>query len=282
MKINNIVPDQHNFLKRLATIADPPKSLYYIGNLPESPRLTVAIVGTRRPTSYGRTVTEQIASALASRGVLIVSGLALGVDAIAHSAALDAGGHTLAVVTSSPDDPGPRTNRSIAERMIANGDAIISEHDQTHTFEGVWEFVIRNRIVSGLSDAIIVTEANIKSGTMSTVAHALEQGRAVYAVPGPITSPLSGGCNRLIAQGATPITDVDSLLSDLGLTGQAKILLGENDAETTVLQLLQSGLSDGEELLSVSQLTSADLSTTLTMLEIRGLIYPMGGNRWRI
>lgn len=282
MKINNISPDQHNFLKRLASIADTPKSLYYIGNLPELPRLTVAIVGTRRPTAYGRTVTEQIASALAARGALIVSGLALGVDAIAHTAALDAGGHTLAVVTSSPDNPGPRTNRAIAERMIANGDAIISEHDQGHTFEGRWEFVIRNRLVSGLSDAIIVTEANTKSGTMSTVAHALEQGRAVYAVPGPITSPLSGGCNRLIAQGATPITDIDSLLSDLDLTGQAKILLGENDAETTVLQLLQSGVSDGEELLSASQLEASDLSTTLTMLEIRGLIYPLGGNRWRI
>lgn len=282
MKINNIAPDKHNFLKRLTTIAEAPKSLYYIGKLPESPRLTVAIVGTRRPTAYGRAVTEQIASALAARGVLIVSGLALGVDAIAHTAALDAGGHTLAVVTSSPDNPSPRTNRHIAERMIANGGAILSEHDGSHHYEGRWEFVIRNRIVSGLSDAIIVTEANTKSGTMSTVAHALDQGRAVYAVPGPITSPLSGGCNRLIAQGAMPITDIDSLLADLDLTGQSKILLGENDAETTVLQLLQTGVTDGEELLAASQLDPAELSTTLTMLEIRGLIFPLGGNRWRI
>lgn len=117
---------------------------------------------------------------------------------------------------------------------------------------------------------------------MSTVAHALEQGKPVYAVPGPITSPLSAGCNRMIAQGATPITDIDSLLSDLGLTGQSKILLGKTDAEATVLQLLQSGLSDGEELLSSSQLSPEEFSTTLTMLEIRGLIYPLGGNRWRI
>lgn len=282
MKINDIRPDEHNFLKRLSTIADPPKCLYYIGNLPEPPRLTVAIVGTRRPTVYGRGVTQQIADALAARGVLIVSGLALGVDAIAHTAALDAGGHTLAVVIGSPDQPGPHTNRALAERMIKNGDAILSEGEPGSGFVGPWQFVVRNRLVSGLADAIIVTEANIKSGTMSTVAHALEQGKPVYAVPGPITSPLSAGCNRMIAQGATPITDIDSLLSDLGLTGQSKILLGKTDAEATVLQLLQSGISDGEELLSSSQLSPEEFSTTLTMLEIRGLIYPLGGNRWRI
>ncbi len=282
MKINNSSPDQHKFLKRLATVADPPKSLYYIGNLPEPPRLTVAIVGTRRPTAYGRAVTEQIASALAARGVLIVSGLALGVDAIAHTAALDAGGHTLAVVTSRPDDPTPRTNRRLAERIIDNGDCIMSEYDQTHRILGPWEFVIRNRIVSGLSDAVIVTEANLRSGTMSTVSHALEQGRDVYAVPGPITSPLSAGCNAMISQGANPIVTIDQLLESLGLTGQQKILLGENDAETTVLQLLQSGLSDGDELQKTSKLDAQTFSTTITMLEIRGLIHPLGGNRWRL
>ena len=266
----------------MSAIAEPPKCLYYIGNLPELPRLTVAIVGTRRPTAYGRGVTQQIASALAARDVLIISGLALGVDAIAHTAALDAGGHTLAVVIGSPDHPGPQTNRAIAERIIRNGDAILSEGEPGSRFVGRWQFVVRNRLVSGLADAIIVTEANTKSGTMSTVAHALEQGKPVYAVPGPITSPLSAGCNRMIAQGATPITDVDSLLGDLGLTGQSKILLGENDAEATVLQLLQSGISDGDELLSASQLEPSEFSTTITMLEIRGLIYPMGGNRWRI
>ena len=282
MKINDITPDQHNFLKRLTTIAEPPKSLYYIGKLPEPPRLTVAIVGTRRPTAYGRGVTEQIASALATRGALIVSGLALGVDAIAHTAALDAGGHTLAIVIGSPDRPSPQTNRAIAERIIANGDAIMSEAEPGRGFEGRWQFVVRNRLVSGLADALIVTEANNKSGTMGAGAHALEPGKPVYAVPGPITGPLSAGCNRMIAQGATPITDVDSLLSDLGLTGQSKMLLGETDAEATLLQLLQSGISDGDELLSASQLAPAEFSTTMTMLEIRGLIYPMGGNRWRI
>lgn len=282
MKINSIRPDEHIFLRRLSTIADPPKCLYYIGKLPENPPLTVAIVGTRRPTAYGRTVTEQVASALAQRGVLIVSGLALGVDAIAHQTAIASGGRTLAVVASGIDDPGPHTNRSIAERIVAQGDAIIGEREPGYTIRGAWEFVIRNRIVSGLSDAVIVTEANLKSGTMTTVSQALDQGRAVYAVPGPITSPLSAGCNRLIAQGATPITDIDSLLSDLGLTGQSTLALGENDAEATLLQLLQSGISDGDELLSTSQLTPDLFSQTLTMLEIKGIVKALGGNRWRI
>ncbi|MGB3008744.1 MAG: DNA-processing protein DprA [Candidatus Saccharimonadales bacterium] len=282
MNINTIRPDESIFLKRLTTIANPPKCLYYTGNLPTSPRLVVAIVGTRRPTAYGRAVTEQISSALAAHGVLIVSGLALGVDAIAHTAALRAGGHTIAVITSRPDDPTPRTNRHLAEQMIENGDAILSEHGEEHIIQGPWEFVIRNRLVSGLSDAVIVTEASIHSGTMSTVTYALEQGREVYAVPGPITSPLSAGCNTLIAQGANPIVTIDGLLESLGLTAPDKIVLGENDAETTLLQLLQTGIADGEELQKMSKLDVQTFSTTMTMLEIRGLIHPLGGNRWRL
>ncbi len=280
MKINDIRPDEHNFLKRLTTIANPPKSLYYSGSLPSPPQLTVAIVGTRRPTAYGRTVTEQIASALASRGVLVVSGMAIGVDSIAHTSALEAGGTTVAVLPSGLDTPYPRTNLQLASRIQSNG-ALISEYENGHT-PRPYDFLHRNRLVCGLSDAVIVTEASIRSGTMSTVTHALEQGRDIYVVPGPITSPLSAGCNAMIAQGATPIVTIDLLLESLGLTGQQKILLGQNDAETTLLQLLQSGISDGEELQSASGLEPHDFSTTLTMLEIRGLIHSLGGNRWRL
>ena len=139
-----------------------------------------------------------------------------------------------------------------------------------------------NRLVSGLSDAVIVTEASIRSGTMSTVTHALEQGREVYAVPGPITSPLSAGCNTIIAQGANPVVTIDGLLESLGLTAPDKIVLGENDAESTLLQLLQTGVDDGDELQKMSKLDVQTFSTTMTMLEIRGLIHPLGCNRWRL
>lgn len=281
MNINTIRPDEHNFLKRLTTLAAPPKSLYYIGSLPDKPQLTVAIVGTRRPTAYGQTVTEQIASALARKGALIVSGIAIGVDAIAHASALDAGGRTLAVLPSGVDDPYPKSNQQLARRILEHGDALISEYEPSHRPMS-HDFLWRNRLVSGLSDAVIVTEANLRSGTLSTVAHALEQGRDVYVVPGPITSPLSAGCNRLIAQGATPITDVDSLLEQLGLTGQTVLALGDSPEEATILELLRQGISDGDELQVQSGYRPEQLAQTLTMLEIKGMIKSLGGNMWRL
>lgn len=281
MKYNNIAPDKHIFLKRVSAVAKPPKSLYYIGTLPEPSGPVVAIIGTRRPTPYGKSVTQQIATALAHKGVVVVSGLALGVDAIAHRATLDAGGTTVAVVASGLDDPGPRTNRSIADDIISHVGAIISEQEPGYRIAGPWEFVIRNRIVSGLSDAIIVTEANIRSGTMTTVAQALEQGKDVYAVPGPITSPLSAGCNRLIAQGARPITDIDSLLEELGLTGQQTLALGDTPEESTILTLLREGVCEGDQIVEHSQLSAQVVSQTLTMLEIKGNVKAVGGNVWR-
>lgn len=281
MNINTTTPDQHIFLKRLATIAEPPKCLYYIGKLPKNPLLVVSIVGTRRPTPYGRAVTEQIASALASNNVLIVSGMAIGVDAIAHTAALDAGGHTIAVLPSGVDDPYPKSNHQLAKRILSNGDALISEYENGHK-PYAHDFLWRNRLVSGLADVLIVTEANIRSGTLSTVAHALTQGKDVYVVPGPITSPLSAGCNRLIAQGATPITDIDSLLDQLGLTGQGTLALGDSPEEAAILTLVRQGIVDGDELAAATQYRPEQLSQTLTMLEIKGLIKPLGANKWRV
>lgn len=282
MKYNNIAPDTHLFLKRVSAVAKPPKRLYYIGTLPEPSEPVVAIIGTRRPTSYGKSVTQQIATALAHKGVVVVSGLALGVDAIAHRATLDAGGTTVAVVASGLDDPGPRTNRSIADDIISRGGAIISEQEPGYRIAGPWEFVIRNRIVSGLSDAIIVTEANIRSGTMTTVAQALEQGKDVYAVPGPITSPLSAGCNSLIAQGATPIISVEALLEQLGLGNTRTKAHGDTPEEVLLLELLQSGINDGEAMQEATGLPVAQISQTLTMLEIKGVVTALGGNKWRL
>lgn len=280
MKINTTTPDQHNLLKRLLTIDSPPKNLHYIGTIPEPTHIVASVVGSRRPTAYGRSVTEQIASALASRGVLVVSGMAIGVDALAHAAALDAGGHTLAVLPSGVDDPYPKSNQLLAKRILANGDALISEYENGHK-PFAHDFLWRNRLVSGLADIVIVTEANLRSGTLSTVAHALGQGKEVYAVPGPITSPLSAGCNRLIAQGATPITDIDSMLEQLGLTGQSALKLGDTPEEATILELIRSGINDGDELLAKSGYRPEQFSQILTMLEIKGLIHPLGGNKWR-
>lgn len=283
MKINEISPDQHVFLSRTADIAMPPKTLYFIGKLPAGDTKTVTIVGSRRPTAYGREVTQKIAGELAQAGVVIVSGLALGIDAIAHAAALDAGGTTIAVLGGGVDDPSPRSNVSLARRMLMEGGALISEYPPG-TAPMQYRFLERNRIVSALGDIVIVTEAAARSGTLSTVGHALEQGKTVFTVPGNITSPLSSGCNQLIKQGALPLTDPSDVLTALGYGSatQQHLILGDTPAETAVIDLLKEGIKDGDTLLLVSKLSTSDFNQTLTMLELKGIIRPLGGHQWTL
>jgi len=214
MKINSITPDKSKYLKVLAHIAKPPKSLNYVGTLPDTRITSVAIVGTRKPTRYGQEVTERLAYDLAQHGIIIVSGLALGVDAIAHKAALDAPSTTIAVLGTPLPTISPATNRQLGERIIENGGAIISEYEQgARVFAS--NFLERNRLVAGLSDALIITEATSRSGTLNTAARALEQGKEIFVVPGNITSPLSAGCNALLKQGARVVTEYQDVLDAL-------------------------------------------------------------------
>lgn len=285
-KINSILPDESEYTSLLQYIAIPPKTLYFRGKLPDKRVKSVAIVGTRRPTAYGKEVTAKLARDLAGRGIVIVSGLALGIDAIAHTAALEAGGTTIAVLAGGVDDISPRTNTRLGERIIAQGGAVLSEYAPGEA-PYASRFLERNRIVSGLSDVIIVTEAATHSGTMSTVGHALEQGRDVFAVPGPITSPMSAGCNALIRSGAPIITDVSDIMNVLApesATGRTMNPLdfAQNDAENEVIALLMSGIRAGDELLSRSKLPASLYGQTMTLLEIRGVIKPLGANNWML
>lgn len=284
MKINRIAPDDQNFLQILGSIAKKPKALYYTGILPESRQTAVAIVGTRKPTAYGREVTIKLASELAKRGIVIVSGLALGVDAIAHGAALDVGGTTIAVLANGLPDIQPSTNRQLAERILASGGAIITEYEEG-TPALSYQFLARNRIVSGLSDAVIITEAAARSGTLNTAAHAIEQGKELFVVPGNITSPMSLGCNALIKQGATPVTSVDDILEVIApemLGGQATLFVTNNPVERKVVELIRSGLRSGDDIQQQVGCSATDLSTALTMLELNGAIRALGGNQWTI
>jgi DNA processing protein len=250
MKINSVSPQKHKYLQIIDTIAKPPKRFYFRGTLPATRRPTVAIVGTRKPTTYGREVTYQLSHDLAQRGIVIISGLALGVDGIAHRAALDAGGTTIAVLANGVDTIYPATNKNIADDILANGGAILSEYEPG-VLARQYQFLERNRIVSGLSDAVIVTEAAIRSGTIATVTHALEQGREVFVVPGNITSPLSAGCNALIKQGAHPITcaqDVLEIIAPDLLKPQQALPLGNTPLESIIIGLIQSGIRDGDQL----------------------------------
>jgi DNA processing protein len=284
MKINTLAPDESKYLKVLTSIAQPPKRLHYIGSLPAERILSVAIVGTRRPTTYGKEVTHRLASDLAKRGVVIVSGLALGVDAIAHAAALEAGGTTLAVLGNGLPKIQPATNRSLADSIVRSGGAILSEYDQDDDARPHY-FLQRNRLVAGLADAIIITEAATRSGTLNTAAHALDQGKEIFVVPGNITSPLSAGCNALLKQGARVVTDYQDVLDVIAAgadTSQTILPLGSNELETAIIALISSGIRDGDELLERCEVSATEFNTALTMLELAGTIRPLGGNQWTI
>lgn len=289
MEINRIRPDEHNFTQRLASIANPPKSLCFMGTLPTSGAPVVAIVGSRKPSAYGREVTEQLASDLAKAGCIIVSGLALGIDGIAQKAALEAGGTVIGVIPNELPDISPQTNYKLAMNIIENGGSILSEWKKGDgKIVNRWSFLERNRLVSGLADAVIITEAAERSGTLNTAAHALSQGRDVFAVPGNITSPLSAGCNALLKQGALVATTATDILNVIApsttqsATDQTVIPLGETPAENTIIGLLRTGLRDGDQLQQQSGLNPADFATALTMLEINGVIKPLGANNWTL
>lgn len=280
--ITSIAPHSHDFLKGLNEIYKPPATIFVAGNLPSERRATVSIVGSRKPTAYGRETAYLIASELAKKGVIIVSGLALGIDAIAHKATLEAQGTTIAVLGSGLKHITPTTNYSLGMQIIKNGGAIISEYSP-EVPALPHRFLERNRIVSGLADAVIVVEAAKRSGTLSTAAHALSQGKTVYAVPGNITSPMSEGCNNLIKQGANIFTSVDDILIELGidkLNSQLKLPLPTDPIEQKIIELMRKGENEGEEMLKLLKIDLRDFNYALTMLEIQGLISSEGANRW--
>lgn len=284
MKINRIAPDNAPYLQILKNIAKKPEKLYFIGKLPSERLPTVAIVGTRKPTRYGKEVTARLASELAQSGIVIVSGLALGIDAIAHRSALEAGGTTLAVLGNGLPDVYPSANRSLGETILAHGGAILSEYEPG-TSARPYQFLERNRLVSGLSDAVLITEAAARSGTLNTAMHALEQGKDVFVVPGNITSPMSSGCNNLLKNGATPITEAADIIAQIApdhLRTQADLPLGDSPLETAILQYLSSGLRDADELQKKLEISISELNTTLTLMEVRGLIRSLGSNQWTV
>jgi DNA processing protein len=269
----------------LKNIPQPPKEIFINGdlnNLLEKP--AVGVVGSRKVSSYGRNVTELLVKKLCARGVIIVSGLALGVDSIAHQTALDVGGVTIAVLPSGLDNIYPSSHYNIAKNIVRCGGALVSEYPpKTEAFKS--NFIARNRLISGLSKALLITEAAINSGSLHTANFAIDQGIDVLAVPGPITSQFSAGCNNLIKSGAIPVTDVDDILNCLhinSLPAQEKEIHANNPSEHAILNLLIDGAKDGDYLLSLSNLEVKDFQQTMSFLEISGKIKSVGGNIWVI
>jgi DNA processing protein len=272
--------------QKLRNIPRPPKQLFVLGNDIKEllARPCVTVVGSRKVSAYGKAVTLSLTGELARAGVVIISGLAIGVDSLAHKAALDAGGLTIAVLPTGVDKIYPAGHQGLAMQILQQGGALVSEYpDGTPPMK--YQFIERNRLTSGLGDALLITEAAEKSGTLHTAGFALEQGKPVLAIPGNITSPTSGGTNNLIKTGATPVTSAKNVFYALGLEITEKSREAphsSNPHEQTLLDLLFSGISDGTELFEASELEVSLFNQTLTLLEIRGRIRALGGNRWQL
>jgi DNA processing protein len=260
--------------------SDPrPPVLYRAGDPAAFLGPAVAIVGTRRATGYGRAAAQEIADELARAGVTIVSGLALGIDGEAHAATLSAGGRGIAVLPSPLDRVYPPRHRELAARLARNGGAVLTEL-APGTPHGKPDFARRNRIIAGLAGTVVVVEAPDRSGALLTAAAAVELGRDLFAVPGPIHSVASAGCNRLIAdQQASIVTSAAGLLTSIGaLAGERPMGVASlSESEARVLYALIRKPASVEELRSNIGFPTSTLASALTLLEARGLVVSYGG-----
>lgn len=285
MNVNKLKLNDAGYPESLTYIAAPPAQLYWMGQ-PFSEwldRPKVAIVGSRKFTAYGQSVAARLAFELAQAGVVIISGLAFGIDITAHKSALEAKGTTVAVLGTGLESIYPAAHYHIAQQIIQNGSLISEYPARTPGFPA--NFIARNRIISGLSDVVLIPEAALKSGSLHTARFAMEQGKTVMAVPGNISSPASEGCNNLIKSGAVPATSADDVLFALKISpsqkNESKIFRG-TPLEQTVYSLIKNGISDQEALVAAAELDTPTLSSTLTMLEISGHIRPAGAGSWTI
>jgi DNA processing protein len=278
--------DDEDFPALLREIPMPPALIYVRGELSEAVLArTVGIVGTRRLTAYGQQMTERLATDLARVGVTVVSGMAAGVDTVAHRAALEAGGKTVAVMGTGIDRIYPRENRGLAKEIEADG-AVLTEFPPG-TGPKREHFPQRNRIISGLSLGTVVVEAPERSGALITAGFAGDQGRQIMAVPGEVFSKASAGCHALIRDGATLVRSAEDVLEAIQALGEGLQLpltlppppLPEGE-EGEVLKLLSHKPLQTDELVRATGLAAGRLAMVLTMLELKGMVRDMGGGNW--
>lgn len=310
MKINELLPLEHNFTEVLKRLVLIPKTLYYYGKIPEkTPRpKCVAIVGSRKNTSYGKEVAYEAAYQAAKAGAIVISGLAYGIDSIAHRGALDAGGITIAVLGTPIDEIYPACHRALAEEIIESGGAIISEYGPGEAGRSKGEmqarFLARNRIIASLSDATLIAEAADRSGSLNTAMHTMDVGSDLLAAPGDITRLTSRGCNKLISQGAIPYTEPNDLIdllfperlvkkkpypkrstsmqdeADDELLQRLLNTYTETEVERVILEKILLGTQDGDHIIMETGLTAGEFNQAITMLEIKGAVKSLGANNW--
>lgn len=286
--VNIITWEETQYPKALRAIADPPIALYIKGNLQEGDEVAVAVVGSRRASWYGLQTAVQLGYDLALRGISVVSGLARGIDAAAHQGALKAGGRTIAILGSGLAGIYPSEHEALAKEVAKSG-ALISEYPMQAAPEAC-HFPRRNRIISGLSLGVVVVEAASRSGALITADAALEQGREVFAVPGPITAASSQGTHRLLKQGAGLITGVEDIVEALrlkpqvqppgacGKTASTERLSGDYASVWRLLKPDEPVAMD--TVVAQSGLATADVSSVLMQLELQGRIKALAGKRF--
>ena len=271
MSVETIPSHCPEYPSQLHDLRSPPQTVWALGDLATLREPIVAIVGTRRATSYGLRVTQSIAAALARAGACVVSGMALGIDGAAHRGALEVGGRTVAVLATGVDVPYPRAHLGIYREMVEKG-LIVSESPpgaRSHKFA----FPIRNRIIAALARLVIVVEAPHDSGALHTVKYALELNREIAIVPGPIDSPQSAGSNLLLRDGAHPITSVDDAITLAGLTPSR--ITGpriEDPVEMRVWSALESAAHSLDDLCARAALPVNECLAAVTGLELRGAV----------
>lgn len=278
--IQVITWDDPGYPVRLKTIDQSPPVIFIRGELSLDDDWAVGIVGTRRMTVYGRQVTEELASFLGANHITVISGLARGVDAAAHQAVLKSGGRTIAVLGCGVDIIYPPENKKLADQIIENG-ALISDYVPGTAPES-GNFPPRNRIISGLSRAVVVVEAGIESGALITARYAVEQGRDVYSVPGSIFAPMSKGTNRLIFDGAAPLLKIDDILRSLEIEKvqaykQARLFLPADDMEKKILAELGDEPIHIDDIRAGADISAAEAISKLTILELTGHVKNVGG-----
>jgi DNA processing protein len=275
--------DDDGYPARLREVTPSPPVLYFRGNIHPDDHWAVAIVGTRRITSYGQQVTERIATKLSHAGIAIVSGLARGIDSVAHQAALDSGGRTIAVLGCGVDRIYPPENRKLAGKILERG-ALLSDYPPGTPPEAS-NFPPRNRIISGLSMATVVVEAGKRSGALITASYAAEQGREVFAVPGNVLAPQSRGTNRLIRDGARILLDPQEILEVLDLTrvteqSAARTVLPSNAVEAQLFGVLSHEPLHVDDIRRQTKLNIEEVTSTLALMELKGMVRQVGGMRY--
>jgi len=292
--MNNIMalrPNTPNYPSKLSALSDAPDKLYVktaTGQWEDLiNRPAVAVIGSRKLTSYGLGVTEKLVSQLVARGIVIVSGLALGIDAVAHKTAVECGGQTIAVLPSGVNHIYPGSHAGLANSILQKGGALVSEYSPDEKVAFKSNFIARNRIIAGLSDVLLIPEAAKKSGSLHTANFGLDLGKDIFAVPGPINSPASEGCNNLIKAGAIMVTDVSDILQSLHINSNDSHInpveiIASTQEEQIIINLMITGITDADKLLEKSNLTIPEFNTSLSMLEISGHIKPIGGNNWAL